>query len=104
MIWASVNRVFFIGISSFILPRKFYFHIPLRSGGITILIVDDPLAARAEAFPQPQHRFEPGDRPTRRLEGLESADFGHVLLHAEVVTLYAFLVMLGDIGGCSGWG
>jgi len=29
-----VNRVFFIGISSFILPRKFYFHIPLRSGGL----------------------------------------------------------------------
>ncbi|NIZ14183.1 tetratricopeptide repeat protein, partial [Phaeobacter sp. HF9A] len=25
----------FIGISSFILPRKFYFRIPLRSGGIT---------------------------------------------------------------------
>jgi len=35
MIWASVKRVFFIGISSFILPRKFYFRIPLRSGGIT---------------------------------------------------------------------
>ncbi|MBQ4827444.1 hypothetical protein J4729_23290, partial [Leisingera sp. HS039] len=32
---ASVNRVFFIGISSFILPRKFYFRIRLRSGGIT---------------------------------------------------------------------
>ncbi|EEB82426.1 transposase [Roseobacter sp. GAI101] len=30
-----MNRVFFIGISSFILPRKFYFRIPLRSGGIT---------------------------------------------------------------------
>ncbi|NKX41409.1 hypothetical protein HGG71_07985, partial [Rhodobacteraceae bacterium R_SAG2] len=35
MIWASVKRVFFNGISSFILPRKFYFRIPLRSGGIT---------------------------------------------------------------------
>ncbi|MFG6505919.1 NYN domain-containing protein [Sulfitobacter sp. Ks16] len=35
MIWASVKRVFFIGISSFILPRKFYFRIPLTSGGIT---------------------------------------------------------------------
>ena len=33
MIWASVNRVFFIGISSFILPRKFYFRTPLISGG-----------------------------------------------------------------------
>jgi len=31
-----VKRVFFIGISSFILPRKFYFRIPLRSGGITL--------------------------------------------------------------------
>jgi len=35
MIWASVNRVFFIGLSSFILPRKFYFRIHLRSGAIT---------------------------------------------------------------------
>ena len=34
MIWASVKRVFFIGISSVILPRKFYFRIPLRSGGL----------------------------------------------------------------------
>ena len=34
MICASVNRVFFIRISSFILPRKFYFRIPLRSGGL----------------------------------------------------------------------
>ncbi|WP_212710179.1 hypothetical protein, partial [Rhodobacter sp. JA431] len=31
----SVKRVFFIGISSFILPRKFHFRIPLGSGGIT---------------------------------------------------------------------
>ncbi|WP_272850310.1 Mu transposase C-terminal domain-containing protein [Paracoccus seriniphilus] len=30
-----MKRVFFIGISSFILPRKFYFRSPLRSGGIT---------------------------------------------------------------------
>ena len=33
-----------------------------------ILIVDGPLAGKAEAFPQPQHRFEPGDRPARRFE------------------------------------
>ena len=33
MIEASVKRVFFIKISSFILPRKFYSRIPLRSGG-----------------------------------------------------------------------
>lgn len=33
MICASVNRVFFIGISSFILPRKFFFRIPLLKGG-----------------------------------------------------------------------
>ncbi|SHF98158.1 hypothetical protein SAMN05444149_107147, partial [Pseudosulfitobacter pseudonitzschiae] len=38
----SVKRVFFIGISSFILPRKFYFRIPLRSGGITIAYWDMP--------------------------------------------------------------
>lgn len=30
----SVKRVFFIGISSFILPRKFDFRITLRSGGL----------------------------------------------------------------------
>ncbi|WP_205518853.1 hypothetical protein, partial [Pseudotabrizicola algicola] len=35
MIWASVKRLFFIGISSFILPRKFYFRIPLTMGRIT---------------------------------------------------------------------
>ncbi len=28
MIWASVKRVFFIGNSSVILPRKFHFRIP----------------------------------------------------------------------------
>tara|TARA_Y100000588_G_C13624930_1_gene657013 strand:- start:275 stop:535 length:261 start_codon:yes stop_codon:yes gene_type:complete len=33
MIWASVNRVFFTGISSFILPRKFNFRILSTSGG-----------------------------------------------------------------------
>lgn len=33
MIWAAVNRVFLIGISSFILTRKFYFRIRLRSEG-----------------------------------------------------------------------
>ena len=33
-----MKRVFFIGISSFILPRKFYFRIPLRSGGITLAL------------------------------------------------------------------
>ncbi|WP_217701951.1 hypothetical protein, partial [Phaeobacter sp. HF9A] len=31
----------FIGISSFILPRKFYFRIPLRSGGITPQVIRD---------------------------------------------------------------
>jgi hypothetical protein len=35
MTWAAVNRVVFIGMSSVILPRKLYFRIPLRSGGIT---------------------------------------------------------------------
>jgi len=36
---ASVNRVFLIGISSFILPRKFFFRISFRSVGITIGLV-----------------------------------------------------------------
>lgn len=39
MIWASVKRAFFIGISSFILPRKFGFRIPSRSGGITVTLL-----------------------------------------------------------------
>jgi hypothetical protein len=36
MIWASVKRLFFIRISSFILPRKFYLPNPLFAGGITV--------------------------------------------------------------------
>ena len=31
----TVKRLFFIGISSLILPRKFYFRIPLTMGRIT---------------------------------------------------------------------
>ena len=62
-----------------------------------ILVVDCPVAGKAEAFPQPQHRFEPGDRPARRFEGLEAADLGHVLLHSEVVALDALLEVLRDI-------
>jgi hypothetical protein len=37
MIWASVKRLFFIGISSSILPRKFYVRIPLTMGRITVV-------------------------------------------------------------------
>ena len=33
-----------------------------------VLIVDGPLAGKSEAFAQPQHRFEPSDRPARRFE------------------------------------
>lgn len=33
-----------------------------------VLIVDGPLAGKSEAFAQPQHRFEPGDRPASRFE------------------------------------
>ena len=43
MIWASVNRVFFIGLSSFILPRKFGFRIHLRSGAITGAARSNPI-------------------------------------------------------------
>ena len=35
MIWASVKRLFFIGISSSITPRKFYLRTPLTIGRIT---------------------------------------------------------------------
>ena len=34
MIWASVKRLLFIRLSSFILPKEFYFRIPLRLGGL----------------------------------------------------------------------
>jgi hypothetical protein len=34
-IWGALYLVIFIKISSDILPRKFYFRIPLVSGGIT---------------------------------------------------------------------
>ena len=37
MIWASVKRLFFIRISSFDEPRKFYVPGPLFPGGITAL-------------------------------------------------------------------
>ena len=33
-----------------------------------VLIVNGPVAGKAEAFPQPQHCFEPSDRPARRFE------------------------------------
>lgn len=42
MIWASVNQVFFIGISSFILPRKLYLRIPLTTGRIAESILSTP--------------------------------------------------------------
>jgi len=35
MICASVNLLFFIRISSFTIPRKSYFQIPSKIGGIT---------------------------------------------------------------------
>ncbi|WP_237401211.1 hypothetical protein, partial [Rhodovulum sulfidophilum] len=44
MIWASVKRLFFIGISSSILPRKFYVRIPLTKGRITVAHVRVKLA------------------------------------------------------------
>lgn len=36
------------------------------------LIVDGPVAGKAEAFLQPQHRFEPGDDSARLFGGLEA--------------------------------
>jgi hypothetical protein len=61
MIWASVKRLFFIGISSSILPRKFYVRTPLTMeritavpGGLKLLeladcITEEELRAAAEA-------------------------------------------------------
>jgi hypothetical protein len=39
-----------------------------------VLIVDCPAAGKAEAFSQPQHRRETGNRSPRRVEGLVSQD------------------------------
>jgi hypothetical protein len=47
MIWASVKRLFFIGISSSILQRKFYLRIPLTMGRITL----SPADAQAKLIP-----------------------------------------------------
>ena len=62
-----------------------------------ILVIDGPASGKAEALPQPQHRFETGDGPSRCVEGLEAADFRHVLLHPEMVTLDALLKVFGNI-------
>ncbi len=62
-----------------------------------VLIVDGPVAGKAEALLQPKHGFEPRDRSTRRPERSEAADLRHVLLHAKMVALNALLEMLGYI-------
>ncbi len=50
-IWGSLYLVIFIKISSDILPRKFYFRIPLVSGGdYPILAQDLPLSTSKIAF------------------------------------------------------
>ncbi|ANP90915.1 hypothetical protein BMW22_26200 (plasmid) [Rhizobium leguminosarum] len=46
-----------------------------------VLTVDYPVAQKSESFPPPQHRLKTSVRSTRRVEGLEAAVFGHVLLH-----------------------
>jgi len=68
-----------------------------EAGKQIVLILDGPVAGKAEALPQPQHRSEARDRPPRRLEGLKAAYLWHVLLYAEMVALDALLEMLGDI-------
>ena len=62
-----------------------------------VLIVDCPPAGKAEAFPQPQHRLETGNRSPCGIEGLEAADFRHVLLHSEMVAFIALLKVFGEI-------
>ncbi|WP_207186326.1 hypothetical protein, partial [Rhodovulum sulfidophilum] len=51
MIWASVKRLFFIGISSSILPRKFYVRIPLTTGRITGVPRHAALTAALDSLP-----------------------------------------------------
>jgi hypothetical protein len=62
-----------------------------------VLVVDSPIAGKAEAFPQPEHRLETCNGSPRRVEGMEAADLRHVLLHAEMVAFDALREMIGDI-------
>src|SRR5215210_5098130 len=52
---------------------------------------------KVESFAQPQHGFEPSDRPSCRVEGLKAADPRHVLLDPEMVALDPLLQVLGDV-------
>ena len=62
-----------------------------------VLDVDGPATGKAKALSQPQHRLEARDGSPRRVEGLETSDFMHVLFHPKMVTLDALLEMLCDI-------
>jgi hypothetical protein len=58
------------------------------------------LTVQLPAKPKPFRSHSIASKPAivrRGAEGLETADFGHVLLHSKVVTLNALLKMLGDI-------
>jgi hypothetical protein len=70
MICASVNRVFFIGISSLILPRKLYFRIPLRSGRITQAGLDRGIAETRLATTLSTRRQFPHHQRTASLQRL----------------------------------
>jgi hypothetical protein len=62
-----------------------------------ILLAYRPGAHKAETLPQPQHGFEPPNRPPRRVEGLKAADPRHGPLDPEVVALDPLLPVPADI-------
>lgn len=67
-----------------------------------ILIVDAPIAGKAEALSQPKHRFETSSGPACRFEGLKASDLWHVLPHSKVVAFDALLEMFGNVVNWAG--
>src|SRR5829696_4655456 len=62
-----------------------------------VLLADGPRARKAEPLTQPQHRLEPLDRASGRVEGLETAHPRHGPLDPEVIALDPLLQVLGDV-------
>ena len=62
-----------------------------------VLLAYRPGAGKPEPFAQPQHRFEPPDCSSCRVEGLKAADPRHRPLDPEVIALDPLLQVLGDV-------
>src|SRR4051795_1210266 len=62
-----------------------------------VLLAYRPGTRKPESLPQPQHGFEPPDRPSCRVEGLKAADPRHRSLDPKMVALDPLLQVLGDV-------